>query len=84
MASNRTQAMREVQGVHLVLEELILFLDTHPTDATALKYYNYYKQLNSQLIEQYTVQFGPITADDVDVNNSWTWVETPWPWEGEM
>ena len=84
MANNRSQAMLEIQQVHLVLEDIILFLDTHPTDATALNYYDHFKQLNDQLMEEYTMQFGPITADNVNVTNSWAWVETPWPWEGEI
>ena len=84
MADNRSQAMLELQQIHMVLEDLTLFLDTHPTDATALKYHAHYQELYEQLVDNFTRQYGPITADRVEPSNSWTWVETPWPWEGEM
>lgn len=84
MPDNKSRLFAELQQVSFVLMDLNLYLDTHPTDASALRYYKHYQQLREQLLEQYTMEYGPITAGNVNIKNTWTWVEGPWPWEGEM
>ena len=85
MADNdKSKLFAELQQVGFVLKDLNLYLDTHPNDAMALKYQRHYQALHKQLLEQYTTQYGPITANNVNTQNTWTWVEGPWPWEGEM
>ena len=34
-------------------------------------------------LNEYQECYGPINQKDVAGENYWTWVETPWPWEGE-
>lgn len=81
--SKRNEFVNYINAVSFAIDDVKLYLDTHPCDRTALEYYDYYKNLRKIAIDQYTMEFGPMTADNVDVTcGSWTWVQTPWPWEG--
>ena len=44
--------------------------------------YKKYKKLYKEAAEEYTRYFGPLVNENVNVDNGWTWVEGPWPWEG--
>ena len=63
--------------------DAVLFLDTHPRNQQALEHYKQYQQLMDQATKEYTTYFGPLTSDDENETNGWTWGETPWPWERE-
>lgn len=73
--------MRRLQVQGFVLMDTGLYLDTHPNDKKALDYHNRYSGMYQQTKTEYERRFGPITMG-VNDGNSWTWVETPWPWEG--
>lgn len=66
-----------------MLDDIILFLDTHPNCGEALESYNHFKHLRKEAVKDYTEMYGPISKYNVDVNNHWDWVNSPWPWEGE-
>lgn len=87
---NRSQNMTEKQKLRnfinetsFAIDDVVLYLDTHPTDPEALEYYKKYRDLYQQAAYEYTEKYGPITADNVSVDNKWTWTECPWPWEME-
>lgn len=63
MADNKTKLFNELQQVTFVLVDLNLYLDTHPTDASALRYYKHYQALRQQLLEQYTMEYGPLQQE---------------------
>lgn len=83
MNTEQRRLMQQIYEAGFVLDEAVLYLDTHPCDGEALAYYEAYRKLYAKLVKEYTVQFGPLTADSVAVTNQWTWVKTPWPWEME-
>ena len=64
-----------------VIFDLLLYLDTHPTDQNALSYFAAKKSLYEQAKAAYVQQIGPVRISDVDPADGWTWGETPWPWE---
>lgn len=66
-----------------MLDEIVLFLDTHPDCQEAIDAYNHYKHLRCEAISDYTEMYGPISKYDVNASNYWDWVNKPWPWEGE-
>lgn len=49
----------------------------------ALDYYHHYQDIYKQALKEYQECYGPINQKDVTQDNYWTWVQTPWPWEGE-
>ena len=81
--SERSECLRKLQEASFALDDVKLFLDTHPTDQKALEYYEKQKKLRDQYMRDFTSRFGPISAYDVNVTNRWTWVDNPWPWETE-
>lgn len=82
--TEKDKLMRNVQTACFALDDVILYLDSHPNDRNALNYYEKYKMMRNQAMEEYTSKFGPLNAYEVNVNNnSWAWVASPWPWERE-
>lgn len=79
----RAEALRNVQMYDFALTDTGLFLDTHPDNRAALAFYDDTRKKYLEAVEEYEAQFGPLTAEDTDVENGWTWVDTPWPWEME-
>ncbi len=81
---DQLELFRKIQIYGFNIGDTALYLDTHPTDQLALDYYERIRELNRKAIAEYTARYGPITMDDVNVRNQWTWIEHPWPWEGEV
>lgn len=79
---NREQLMCIITEASFAIDDVKLFLDTHPYDRDALKYYEKYRDIRTQAIKEYRDCYGPISAYDVNVDNVWTWINDPWPWEG--
>ncbi|WP_246240814.1 spore coat protein CotJB [Anaerocolumna sedimenticola] len=84
MNQDKCDAMKNVQAVCFALDDLRLFLDTHPYEKEAISNYEQYKNQRKQILQEYEQNFGPILAYNVKQENQWTWVESPWPWEGEL
>lgn len=80
---NQDQLLKFIYEVGFAIDDVILYLDTHPCDTEALNYYCQYKELKQQAVEEYTRYFGPLTVDNVESNNKWAWIREPWPWEGD-
>ena len=77
----RAQLLRQVQAADFAAHDAALFLNTHPTDAKALAFYQQAKQNAEDLMCQYTTMFGPLTQADVTSKTHWDWINEPWPWE---
>lgn len=81
---DREKLLCLIHQVSFVLDEAVLYLDTHPTDEKALQYYCHYRDIREQAVKDYTRFFGPLTNDNVNVtSNIWEWVCQPFPWELE-
>lgn len=79
----RQQMLLWVDMVSFAVQEANLYLDTHPTDTTALSYFQEYSRLRNQALREYAALFGPLTIDTAGGNQGqWEWVNRPWPWEG--
>ena len=80
--SDREKMMKKVQMYSFVLDEVGLFLDTHPEDKAALAYYKKNQELCREAKRQYEAKYGPLMAETYEgFQNKWTWVDEPWPWE---
>ena len=76
------QIMDVVDQASFALQDVLLFLDTHPCDPSALSYYQYVKDLRKYAVDSYASQYGPLTKDQTAPGNYWSWVTEKWPWEG--
>lgn len=72
-----------IQVLDFALTETIQFLNTHPCDYEALRYYRILRKKLERLERIYTRKCGPLTSKNVDTEYGWEWACCPWPWEGE-
>ncbi len=80
--NNKAALLRQIQEAGFTLHELVLFLDTHPTDRQALAMYRTYQKKYAELIAQYEAEHGPLTAYGVNGQaQNWTWGKDGWPWQ---
>ena len=78
---DKNKLLKRLQICDFVLQEVGLFLDTHPQDQQALAYYQKHLTLRQQTHAQYVAAYGPITAQDYQGASRWQWVDAPWPWQ---
>lgn len=65
------------------LKELNLYLDTNPNNTNMINLYNQYLSEEKKLCNEYEKNYGPLTVDSMNLGtNSWSWIKSPWPWEG--
>lgn len=69
--------LMRVYETGFALDDVTLYLDTHPTDSDALNYYKYAKKLNEDAVKAYEEVYGPLMINRVTAD-SWDWVENPW------
>ncbi|NLK73724.1 MAG: spore coat protein CotJB [Clostridiales bacterium] len=79
---NKDKLFACITATSFVLDDLRLFLDTHPTDQAALEYWKRMDRIRNEAVEEYTKCYGPMNSYMVDSENKWEWVRDPWPWEG--
>lgn len=80
--NNREKLFACIEATSFVMDDLRLFLDTHPTDRGALDYWDRVQRVRNEAMQEYTKCYGPLEMYRVEVDNRWTWVDEPWPWEG--
>ena len=80
---SRKELFETIGAISFMLDDLRLYLDTHPDDSEALKLFNEYQNKRHALIADYTAKFGPIDSYYPDAQNGWTWINEPMPWRME-
>ena len=82
---SRCQLLGEINEVSFAVNDLHLYLDTHPCDERALMLCRKMVKERKELLEKYAQNFGPLTIDctDMSESESWKWMEQPFPWERE-
>lgn len=78
----REDLLNWINIVSFAVDDVKLFLDTHPCDQEALCYFEEYKNLRKKALKEYAKYYGPLTVDTVDTPcEHWDWVCEPWPWQ---
>ncbi len=80
MTDKETLVMR-IQVCTFAMDEACLFLDTHPTDISALEYYRKHKEMRDTAVNEYTQLYGPLNPYECKAVDRWEWIDGPWPWE---
>lgn len=94
---DRGQLLRQIQEISFVLDDLTLYLDTHPLDTDALDVFSQTHAQRRQLLENYARDFEPLTSQCIcpDTNNEtnsyckypgqkhFTWTDGPLPWDNQ-
>ena len=73
-----------ITKLSFAMDEVRLFLDTHPQDEEALSAYDQLRGQRAAMMRRYTESCGPINFYDASGSCEWNWVQQPWPWEKEV
>ena len=73
--------LNQLRALDFVIQELSLYLDTHPNDSEAFALFQNYVELEKTAREKYVEQHGPLTQNDAALSSTYTWVNGPWPWQ---
>lgn len=79
---SKQELLNLVNQLSFMVDDISLYLDTHPECPDGIDAYNHFKKLRKEAICEYTSMFGPLCIYDVNADNYWEWVNKPWPWEG--
>lgn len=73
----------ELDSIGFAAHELNLYLDLHPEDQSMVTLFNDYRRKLEELTKNYESKYGPLTVNSNEMENkTFSWVNTPWPWEG--
>lgn len=83
---NKAELKCRIYELDFAIHELVLFLDSHPTNKKALELLRKYRERRKELIAVYEEKFGPyiVTSKDVPATGCWKWLQGPWPWENDF
>ena len=85
MMENRLSKKELLDWINVVsfaVDDVKLFLDTHPYDEEALQYFDEFKKQRVQAMKEYAKYYGPLTLDTAAEScDRWKWVLEPWPWQ---
>jgi len=71
----------ELQALGFAVQELALYLDTHPEDQEALALYRNYQELYHKCTMEYTEKIRPLNHGMPGSTKGYAWLDDPWPWE---
>lgn len=85
MNQDEVRLFNEINLLDFALTEITLFLDTHPDNQEAMRFFNYYNRLKQDKMKEFAASYGPLTRNQAtDQHGDFLWTVQPWPWEGEM
>lgn len=93
--ADRNSLLKQINETSFTINDLTLYLDTHPTDSQALEAFSQTLARRKELLETFAREFEPLTMDCVcpDTNNEtrsmtkypdqkhFTWTDGPLPWD---
>lgn len=80
---SRQELLHAINVASFSVDDVKLFLDTHPEHPEALAYFREYSALRNRSLEEYAHFFAPLTIDTASTSCSdyWKWASEPWPWQ---
>lgn len=86
LADSRESILKKINETSFVLDDLTLYLDTHPEDQNALNLYKEFNQKRHELKDMFYQKYDPLTRDCIkectENHQGFCWQEGPVPWEG--
>ena len=73
-------ALAELMALDFAVDELGLYLTTHPDDSEVLSLYWSYIALAKEGRKKYQELYGPLRQTDV-TKDGYVWLKDPWPWD---
>ena len=77
---NREELMQKIMEYKFAINDMALFLDTHPCDEKALSKHNEYVKEFKEYKDAYERKYGPLCIE-TNIDSWESWVYNTWPWE---
>lgn len=71
----------ELQSVGFAVQELALYLDTHPDDKEALELYQNCQAMLHKGLMEFGEKGKPMNHACPNPSKRYSWMDEPWPWE---
>lgn len=81
--TGKQELLMQINEVSFAMDELRLFLDTHPECEEALADFTDKMMRRAELCDKYTENYGPLDSYFINTDNGYTWNEGPMPWQRE-
>lgn len=83
MTAEQRSMMSRLQQVGLTMDDLRIYLDTHPDDRFAMERFNMAAEDRRNLTEEYGRNFGPLTGvcPQNNAQADWAWGMQDFPWQ---
>lgn len=77
------QLMKCINEVSFYVNDLQLYLDTHPGCPEGLRLMDRHLHRRKRLLDVYAKKFGPLTIDSMSPSDedTWKWMCQPFPWQ---
>lgn len=79
---NPSSNYQDLYAASFAVDELNLYLDTHPNDCEALEAFRIAREKEIRAESAFIQSGRDLTAGDIVNCERWTWVDGPFPWEG--
>ena len=81
---SQSQLMDIVNKTSFAVNDIQLYLDSHPDCPKGLAYFHEHNQLRNAALKEYSRRFGPLTMETASEGSKghWEWIHGKWPWEG--
>lgn len=80
---SKKELLKQIVATNFMVEDLQLYLNTHPMDREALVKFNGYVVQLHNLKQNYQSCYGMLSAHGAMSPYPWQWISEPWPWEYE-
>jgi spore coat protein JB len=81
---SKDELLMKLMQLDFLAVDLQLFLDTHPSDGSALAKYNETVIMANKLRKDYERNYGPLYSFRSEQSTEYKWIDCPWPWQYEM
>lgn len=84
--NDKATLKKRIYEIDFALHELVLFLDSHPTNRRAMELMREYRDKRAKLIAEYEQRYGKyiVNVNDVPMSGRWEWLDSPWPWDADF
>jgi spore coat protein JB len=83
MSCSRTELLKKIQCNNFAAYDMLLYLDTHSDDEKAFKIFQSLVKKTNDLRKEFEENFGPTSQFGTAKQESFNWLDNPWPWEKE-
>ena len=80
---SKLDLLKQIQCYNFAAYDMLLYLDTHPNDKKAFGIFKEFVSKTKALKCEYEKEYGPLSAFNTASQDSFNWLDSPWPWEKE-